>query len=419
MHRDVPADRVPDVYPARFGVVDALRGLAALAVVLAHLKLSNGSGDPQAVFPFGYEAVLVFFVISGYCIAASAHGCIQRGFAFRDFMWRRVKRIYPPYLCAIAFWAATRIVKHRFGGEWTLDRTPTEWLQNISLTQWVSLIADPLNAPAANPRLFVAAFWSLCYEEQFYLVIAALLALRRWFPEIVFRGALVLAGLGIAWGAVFPTVKFGVFIEYWAAFATGLLAFYRLCVVQRASTRQTIDLALFALALAAGMTAWCSGIDWGAPARHGDDFVISWSSLAIASAVALGLILLRPFDARYMSVRFLAAPLGALATISYSLYLTHQFCLVFASGVSRRAVELLGAPPSPVLLIAGEVAVLLAIAGVFWYLCERPFLNKRSDPAPRGSSPGRGSPRAPSLRPALEASKSGTNPGLLARIRAR
>ena len=396
MHRDVPAIQSPERFSARYGIVDALRGFAALAVVLAHVKLQSNtvggeSSAPRAVFPFGYEAVLVFFVISGYCIAASAQGCMNNGFAFRDFMWRRVKRIYPPYLCAIAFWAATRIVKYHTEGDWTLDRSPAEWLQNITLTQWIPLIADPLNAPSTNPRLFVAAFWSLCYEEQFYLVVAGLLALRRWFPEIVFRGALVLAVLSIAWGAVFPTIKFGLFIEYWAAFATGLLAFYRLCVVKSVRTGQSIDLALFMLALTAGMIAWCFGIDWGLPSREGEDYVISWSSLAIASTMALGLILLRPFDARYVSVRFLAMPLSALATISYSLYLTHQFCLVFASGVSRRAIDLLGLPQATPFLVLGQVLILLGIASVFWYFCERPFLNRRAD-ADRRESPIRREP---------------------------
>ncbi len=49
-------------YPARYGFLDGLRGLAALCVVLAH----------QDVLPFGHEAVLVFFIISGYCITAAA-----------------------------------------------------------------------------------------------------------------------------------------------------------------------------------------------------------------------------------------------------------------------------------------------------------------------------------------------------------
>lgn len=371
-----------NTYAPRYGLVDAFRGCAALAVVLAHLRTDGGSGEAAhgthgVLFPFGYEAVLVFFVISGYCIAASAHNCMQRGFAFRDFMWRRVKRIYPPYLCAIAFWAATRYVKYKTGGEWTLDRTGTEWLQNLTLTQWVSLLWDPINSPAANPRLFVAAFWSLCYEEQFYIVMAGLLALSGRFPRAVLHGAVALAVVGVAWGAVFPTQKFGFFIEYWAAFATGLLVFQRLCVMTDPRARRAVDIALIVTAVGSGYIAWFAGIDWGPRPQTNDAFVISWSSLSIAATMALVLVALRPIDGKYLALRPLSVPLAGLAAISYSLYLTHQFCLAFATGVARRALGVLHLPTDGPLLWTGHVAVLLGVATVFWFFCERPFLNTR------------------------------------------
>lgn len=172
-----------DLYESRYGMVDALRGLAALAVVLAHVHVEPGSD--RMVFAHGYEAVLVFFVISGYCIAATARSSLERGFAFRDFMWRRFRRIYPPYLFAIGFWAATRVAKGMTGGTWDIDRPWIDWVQNVTMTQWTSLLWHPINSAAENPKLFVAAFWSLCYEEQFYLIMAGLLLLSSWFPRAV------------------------------------------------------------------------------------------------------------------------------------------------------------------------------------------------------------------------------------------
>jgi len=369
-------------YPARFGLVDAFRGCAALAVVLAHLRVDGGGaagdhGAHRVLFPYGCEAVLVFFVISGYCIAASAHNCMERGFAFREFMWRRLKRIYPPYLFAISFWAATRYVKYATSGEWTLDRPFVEWLQNLTLTQWVPLMWDPINSPASNSRLFVAAFWSLCYEEQFYLVMAGLLALSGRFPRAVLHGSIALGVVSIGWGAFFPTEKFGIFIEYWAAFATGLLAFHRLCLMRDDRAKRAVDLSLMAVALVSGYIAWFAGVNWGDPPQTGDVFVNSWSSLAVAATMALVLIMLRPFDAQYLALRPLSAPLAGLAAISYSLYLTHQFCLAFATGVARRVLGFIHLPTEGPILWTGHVLVLLGIATVFWYFCERPFLNTR------------------------------------------
>ena len=384
----VPAPFPAPLYPARYGIVDAFRGCAALAVVLAHLQIGEDTSSGgtvnlhRAAFPFGYEAVLIFFVISGYCIAASAQNCLQRGFAFRDFMWRRIRRIYPPYLCAIAFWALSRYIKYRVGGEWTLDRSATDWLQNITLTQWISLLWDPINNPAGNPKLFVAAFWSLCYEEQFYIVMAGLLALSSRFPKVVLHGSIALAIAGIAWGAVFPTQKYGIFIEYWAAFATGLLAYHRLCTVESLIVRRVIDFSLLLLTVASALIAWGLQIDWGPRTPSNDAFVLSWSSLTVASAMALVLIVLRPLDVRYLAFRPLSIPLMGLAAISYSLYLTHQFCLALATGTTRRVLDFLHLPTEGPLLWTGHVVVLLIVATIFWYFCERPFLNtKRLTPS--------------------------------------
>src|SRR5436305_8136800 len=92
----------PALWAERFDMIDAWRGLAALAVVVHHVTGKIFIGGP---------AVILFFVISGYCITASAESCLRKGRGFSHFMWRRVRRIYPPYLLSIAFWAATRIIK--------------------------------------------------------------------------------------------------------------------------------------------------------------------------------------------------------------------------------------------------------------------------------------------------------------------
>ena len=45
--------------------------------------------------------VSLFFVISGYCIAASAEATARKGGSPWGFMGRRVWRIYPPYWAAL------------------------------------------------------------------------------------------------------------------------------------------------------------------------------------------------------------------------------------------------------------------------------------------------------------------------------
>jgi peptidoglycan/LPS O-acetylase OafA/YrhL len=120
----------PRLYPERFDLIDAFRGLAALAVVIHHVL---GGHDPRS--QIGQPAVIVFFVISGYCIASAADACQRKGLTFAQFMWRRVRRIYPPYLFSLAFWAATRVLKWKMVGVNNFARPWTDWVQNITLTQ--------------------------------------------------------------------------------------------------------------------------------------------------------------------------------------------------------------------------------------------------------------------------------------------
>ena len=340
-------------WPARYELLDGLRGLAALAVAASHLLLIDA----------GHTAVMVFFIISGYCITASAESCRRAGLSFREFMWRRVRRIYPPYLCAVAFYAATRIVKHALGGPNDLARPWTDWVQNLTLTQWVTLPLHPINWPSANPKLFVAAFWSLNYEEQFYLVVALSLLLVMRVRIGLAWPLLALAVAGLAWNLIWPGGWVcGVFIEYWLHFALGAGLFLVLC---RYPDRRVRIGFIAVLAALGGLGV--SRMNLGATIDTRVFFEYS-----VVCTVALALLLLRPISAA-LSRTWLWAPIAGLGAISYSLYLIHQFNLTLVMS----AVDLL--PVALPSALRGVVMLLLqvALATVFWRFCERPFLNQR------------------------------------------
>jgi peptidoglycan/LPS O-acetylase OafA/YrhL len=90
----------------------------------------------------------------------------------------------------------------------------------------------------------------------------------------------------------------------------------------------------------------------------------------LCAAFAGVLIVLRPWD-DFLSRSPVLQPCIWLGTISYSLYLIHQFNLQLATTV--------GAPVTggnPRLALPAAVAAQLALAAAFWYVCERPFLNR-------------------------------------------
>jgi peptidoglycan/LPS O-acetylase OafA/YrhL len=147
----------------RLGWLDALRGYAALVVVLFHLGPSVlGSERHLAIFAiidFGKYGVLLFFLVSGYVIPMS----LERHGSLRRFWIGRLFRIYPAYLFAVVFLIlCTAALPPVLRGE-TVS----------SVLAHASMMSDPLGLRGA-----VRVFWTLSYEMVFYLVVAGLFAWR-------------------------------------------------------------------------------------------------------------------------------------------------------------------------------------------------------------------------------------------------
>lgn len=342
-------------YPARYGFLDGLRGLAALCVVLAH----------QDVLPFGHEAVLVFFIISGYCITAAAAAAMRSGRdswpLFRYFMWRRIRRIYPPYALSVLFFAATRVVRAHVGRGSGPSTDPLAWLQNLTLTQWLTLIPHP-DLPTRNPTLFVAAYWSLNYEEQFYLVVALALVGAALVPARLRTHLTLVTGACVLWlAAVGTDVYHGFFPEYWPHFAIGAFLYFALTAEARWMATRLYGGAL-SLLIAMAVVGLRGHWSWLPPERAHE--------LLLLSVVGLLLYVGRPLDDT-LTRAALWRPVAALGTVSYSLYLVHQFNLTTSTMIGTRLAGLLHVPAAVPLAIGAQ----LGIATVFWYCCERPFLN--------------------------------------------
>jgi peptidoglycan/LPS O-acetylase OafA/YrhL len=87
---------------SRLLAVDALRGVAALAVVLFHFttrfeELYGGNGSPSVAFPNGHFGVNLFFVISGFVIFMT----LERTQRPMDFVVSRFSRLFPCYWVAV------------------------------------------------------------------------------------------------------------------------------------------------------------------------------------------------------------------------------------------------------------------------------------------------------------------------------
>ena len=350
---------VPLVWPARYELLDGIRGVAALAVVLHHL----GVGQNVQI---GHFAVMIFFVISGYCITASLESCRRSGGGFREFMLKRVRRIYPPYILAIVFFAVTRWVKSARNPSFEFKPPFLDWVQNLTLTQWVSTLFHPVQWPSQNHKVFVLAFWSLNYEEQFYLVmgLALIVAILSRVPMII--SVLALSIVGLVWNWLIPGNWIcGLFTEYWLHFALGSTLFYVLCHFTSKAHRSAflIIVAVLGIACLSRVLLHTTNVLFDMRAMI---------ELSFLSAITLTLYFLRPLSPEISSLQ-LWRPFAALGAISYSLYLIHQFNLTLVDTTAHR---LLPANPPQILLVMCLVALHLLLATMFWALCERPFLRK-------------------------------------------
>ena len=143
--------------------LDGLRWLAFLAVFAIHAD--------EERFPWGWGGVQLFFALSGFLITR----ILDRGDSGRTgpdlqrFYRRRTLRIFPLYYATIALIGLTGELKD---SAWLLTYT-------YNIKGFLNSGIDPL----------LGHFWSLCVEEQFYILYP--LALLSMPPR--FRIALIVA----------------------------------------------------------------------------------------------------------------------------------------------------------------------------------------------------------------------------------
>jgi peptidoglycan/LPS O-acetylase OafA/YrhL len=339
--------------------LDALRGLAALAVMLFHYTTRYHDlypAAPQTAWsvPWGHHGVELFFAISGFVIFVT----LDRSRTLADFAVSRVSRLFPAYWTAILLTSLVML----FAGRTELLRTPTEIAVNMTMLQGFVHVA------AVD-----AAYWTLSIELAFYAVMAVIWRLGL-FRHI---GAVLVGWLLLPW------------IWTYAPALTGHTPSWLLGLLLIQAQVPWFAIGIAAYRLRSGATG---GGGW-------TPVVIGFALLTIAGcqglsalwvAVPVTLIMVTVATRGLRALRW--PPLVWLGTISYSLYLLHQNI----GHVLIAALERRGAPPLLAITIAIVVAV--ALAAAVSYAVERPALHavRRlwSRVSRRGGSPLPPSPRA-------------------------
>jgi peptidoglycan/LPS O-acetylase OafA/YrhL len=143
--------------------LEAIRGFAAAYVVLHHLfakKLVIAGKDFSVLFRFGQEAVILFFLLSGFVIQYAYLKSKDK--SFKTFFFKRFNRIYIPLICIfIANYIVILISNNGFSIDWA------KLTGNLLMLQDVGSLKPNV---ICNPFLGNTPLWSLSYEWWFYML---------------------------------------------------------------------------------------------------------------------------------------------------------------------------------------------------------------------------------------------------------
>jgi len=313
--------------------LDALRGVAAVAVLLFHYttryQVKYGHASPPLVsVPLGFRGVDLFFILSGFVIFMT----LERTHRARDFMVSRFSRLFP------AFWAAvvaTYLVVVVFG-------LPDKQVSLADLLLNFTMVPELLHA-----KLVDGAYWTLEVELLFY---AAMLAL--YVSGLLRRVHWVLAGWLALCVAVHELERHGVAVSY---LFTHLLVLPHIALFGAGMMLHRLESEPATRRRSAALWAACMVVvAWTAP--------LDALGVALAGSAAVWGVLRGRLQVLTHPV------LVFLGTISYPLYLLHEnigFTII-------RAASRHGVPTD--LDIALAVAVTVGAAAVCAYWVERPAM---------------------------------------------
>jgi peptidoglycan/LPS O-acetylase OafA/YrhL len=362
--------------PANNEYFPALDGIRALAFLMVF-------GHHYLQLIWGWAGVEVFFVLSGFLITGILFDTRNEPHRVRNFYVRRTLRIFPLYY-GLMILLALSYPLFRWQWTWAWLMWPAymgnfcRGFQPFIDGSAAEMLADfqPLSATFTGVHLYLGHFWSLCVEEQFYLV----------WPWVVFwiRDRRKLLYVCLAYVVICPLMRFvgshtlpqvmldeGV-LSHWTPFCADALLFGGLIALVRrgsssSSSRQwllkaarTVFWVMFSVGLAYllfGMRRFAHP-EWRE--TWGLAFIDVFSACLIVMAIERGSITYRIFNLR---------PLRWLGRISYGAYVFHD---IFHPEIKALVQQYTSTPKYWTAAVSLPLTLLLAWASFRWF--ESPFI---------------------------------------------
>ncbi len=359
--------------------LDTLRASAIALVFMYHYGLFVDGPNPFGALAWvGWTGVDLFFVLSGYLISNQLFAGWARGqdLSVARFYARRAFRTLPIFWLVLAAYASFPAA---MGG-----KPPAPWWRFLTFTQNIGL----------QPGTAFSHAWSLCVEEQFYLVLPLALAVAAWLARRratptrahgwALMGALVVVGVvarGVLWqrygrevdghsDGYMPWIYYATlcrFDEFIPGIAVAMLKNFHRPGWERLMAHGGVLSALGAAAVATMLTLAhffydIRGYGWGF-------FMTTFGYSLVAMSFALLVAAAMSPAARILQWRIPGA--GRIALWSYAIYLSHKPLAMFLG----RQLEPLGMSGTAQLAISTVACV--AVGGLLHKLVEAPFMALR------------------------------------------
>jgi len=350
--------------------LDCLRGLAALLVVVEHLRAFLFVPFPQVVSPgvitkafylvtgLGHQAVMIFFVLSGFLVGGSVITALQRGkWSWRTYLLRRMSRLWVvliPALLLTLFWdkLGCGIAPEGYDGAYRelyhsgpTPNGPADWslaafLGNAFFLQTILVPCFGTNGP----------LWSLANEFWYYLLFPLLILVFASVQRVPARMACLLLATGILLFLPKSILVGGVI------WLLGAGVFYLIQIGKiRGIVSHPLWLILSLLLTMGSLLASRSG-----RIGEGADLLIGIGCAALVAGLAT----------RGSTSYFYGMLSAGASELSYTLYLVHFPVLAFLFFGFFKGCQI--APSSAsALWFMGFLAITVVYSAAIWWLFER------------------------------------------------
>ncbi|PSD47893.1 acyltransferase [Stenotrophomonas maltophilia] len=342
----------------RLQFLDALRGLAAVYVVLYHVQSMPASALPVAAtwLPavyMGATGVALFFVISAFSLCYTMPRHQASGRPLLSFYLHRFLRIAPLFYVLLMF---------------SLFRDGRGDHAGHSLGEIVANLSFTFNLFPGWEAGIVWASWAVGVEMLFYAIFPALYALvgkarSAWALLIGLLALVALAWTGVLGPRLHTSLGDYGWLRHAPVFAMGLVGIHAFAALARLPAprarrwAQGLNLAgVLLLLLAASSAAWAAAGPW------------QWQLSGLGYlCLLLGFSQCPP---RWLVNRFSAW----LGTVSYSLYLGHPIVIAVLGPVFARVLAVQGGSVGYLLCAAMTLLVVLPLAALGHRFVEAPMI---------------------------------------------